>query len=34
VMKKTLQMMLTSTKSNDAPFTFLWKSVHVLSVVL
>jgi hypothetical protein len=29
-MKKTLQMMLTSTKSNDAPVIFLWKSVHVL----
>jgi hypothetical protein len=33
-MKKTLQMMLTSTKSNDAPVTFLWKSVHVYSIVL
>jgi hypothetical protein len=26
---KTLQMMSTSTKSNDAPVTFVWKSVHV-----
>jgi hypothetical protein len=33
-MKKTLQMMLTSTKSNNAPVIFLWKSVHVLSIVL
>ncbi len=33
-MKKTLQMMLTSTKSNNAPVTFLWKSVHVYSIVL
>jgi hypothetical protein len=29
VMTKTSQMTLMSFESNDAPVTFLWKSVHV-----
>jgi hypothetical protein len=31
---KTSLMMLMSFESNDAPVTFLWKSVHVISVIL
>jgi hypothetical protein len=33
-MEKALQMMLTSTKSNDVPVIFLWKIAHVLSAIL
>jgi hypothetical protein len=33
-MLKTSLTTLMSFKSNDAPVTFLWKSVHVISVVL
>jgi hypothetical protein len=34
VMMKTLQKMSMSTKYNDAPVTFLWKSVMFNSAVL
>jgi hypothetical protein len=33
-MTKTSQMTLMSFESNDTPVTFLWKSVHVISIVL
>jgi hypothetical protein len=33
-MRKTVTMVMTSTESNDASVIFLWKTVHVIFVIL